>query len=111
VHGSAPLLFFQFKEEIMPTTDEVAHFMLNKLKDQFSGSIEGAEDDVEAFFAELSSDYAQAVVTGASDVSEEIIAQLDMLAEKHRLRFMGGVLDTIKTILQIVSAVIITFIP
>jgi hypothetical protein len=105
--ASVSLLFFV--EVIMPTTDEVAQFMMNKLKEQFKDTAQGAAEDVDAFFAELSGDYTQACMIGDQDLVDEIVSQLFMLAEKHRLTFVGNSFASLGMVLQGVAGIIIRF--
>ena len=103
-----PAAFFLMEDD-MPTTDELAQFMMGKLKEQFKELVGGATEDVDAFFAELSSDYAQAAITGNQELVNEIQGQLSMLAEKHRLNFQNSTLDTLSMVLQGVAGIIIRF--
>lgn len=93
----------------MPTLDEVAQYMLWKLKEQFKDMMQGAAEDVDNFFAELSSDFSEASIIGDQELVDEIIDQLDMLAEKHRLTVVGSGLATLGMVLQGVAGIIIRF--
>lgn len=72
-----------------PTTKELTDAVSAVLKDQLSALANGAAADVRAYAQAIAGELISASADGRAEVTEELMDQLKLLAEKHRITLVN----------------------
>lgn len=88
--------------------DAIGAELTTTLRDQISDLVESGQADVSAYAGEISSTIVTAVRTGKHHLVDECRHQLRVLAEIHRIRFVGAGLVIVDKLMTTAAKVAMT---
>lgn len=75
------------------------------LKNSLDGLVQGAREDVQRYVFTISNDLVSAIRDGRDDLRQELLAQMGLLAEIHRIRLNREARATLGTVLEVAARV------
>ncbi len=78
--------------------DQLQSATVDALVTGLNGLVEGAAGDVQLFATEISVDLIEAAALGRQDLVDALIAQLEVVGEINRVRFVTGLVSTARNV-------------
>ena len=76
------------------------------LRSHLVHALDGAADDIEQFVSDISIDLTRAVRVGKSELSDELKAQLLVLAEINRVRVRNASIGVLESVLTVTLSIV-----
>lgn len=77
------------------------------LQTALDGLLEGAAADLQQFVIEIGNDMTEAAVTGQTDLIDDLVDQLELVAEQNRIRLSNVAAETLRRTVRAVAKFIL----